>query len=70
MKTRNKKPLKRKRTVRQRIVPFSMEKIFPSGAWHCSTVLGDKRVSMSYQGYNKRESESMFRAELRELKRK
>lgn len=38
-------------------------KLFPSGAWEVSDIIGEHRVHRTYYGYRKREALRLFRAE-------
>jgi hypothetical protein len=42
---------------------MTAEKLFPSGAWRISAIIGDHLKSRVYIGYTKREAMADFRAE-------
>jgi len=44
---------------------MSVTKLFPSGAWQVSAVVGGYLVTRTYYGYTKREAISTFRSEVR-----
>lgn len=41
----------------------SVERVFPSGAWRISAIIGEHRVSEQYMGYSRAEAIEEFRAE-------
>ena len=47
---------------------FSFYRLFPSGAWHLSAMLGPRLVCRAYYGYTKRDALASFRAYLKTLK--
>ena len=42
-------------------------KLFPSGAWQVSAIVGNHRVVRTYYGYPKREALRLFRKEVRHV---
>jgi len=42
---------------------MTAEKLFPSGAWRISAMIGDQLKTRVYIGYTKREAMANFRAE-------
>lgn len=43
---------------------MTAERLFPSGAWRISSMIGGHLVSRVYFGYTKREAVAMFREEM------
>ena len=44
------------------------EKLFPSGMYCVSDVIGNRLIARRYMGYTKREAIALFRQEMRALK--
>jgi len=47
---------------------MSIERMFPSGGWRISDIIGNYLVTRRYFGYTKREAIAEFRAEFRAKK--
>ena len=47
---------------------MTTERIFPSGAWRCSDIVGDRLVQHVYYGYTKAEARAEFRELIRSLR--